>query len=86
MPSCFSFFLPQLDSAFNVYRLLAYLIYDKLHFADLLSQYSVSDFLVHLKYIHKIKENGSWVLSEIAGKTQKLLDALTIDIAKCEES
>ena len=59
----------------------AYLIYDKLRFADLLSQYSISDFLVRLKYIHKIKENGSWVLSEISGKTQKLLDALTIDIA-----
>ena len=61
--------------------LLAYLVYSKLHNANLLSKFSISDFLSHLKYIHKINMKNSWVLSEISGKTQKLLDALSLSIA-----
>ena len=61
--------------------LLAYLIYDRLRASDLLSKYSIADFLAHLKYIYKIKIKSSWVLSEISGKTQKLLDALCLPIA-----
>ena len=61
--------------------LLAYLVYAKLRNANLLLKFSISDFLTHLKYIHKIKTKSSWVLSEISGKTQKLLDALGLSIA-----
>ena len=61
--------------------LLAYLIYDRLRTANLLSKFSIADFLSHLKYIHKINIKNSWVLSEISAKTQKLLDALNISIA-----
>ena len=61
--------------------LLAYLIYEKLRSTDLLSKFSVADFIYHLKYIHRIKTRGSWVLPEISGKTQKLLDTLAVTIA-----
>lgn len=61
--------------------LLAYLIYEKLRNAKLLSKFSIADFIYHLKYIHKIKTKDSWALSEISGKTRKLLDALNVDIA-----
>jgi len=61
--------------------LLAYLIYDRLRASKLLSKFSIADFIAHLKYIHKIKIKNSWVLSEISGKTQKLLDALGLSIA-----
>ena len=61
--------------------LLAYLVYTMLRNANLLSKYSIADFLSHLKYIHKIKIKNSWVLSEISGKTQELLDALRLSIA-----
>ena len=60
--------------------MLVYAIYTRLKSADLLSKYSVSDFLIHLKYIHAVKMNSSWVTGEISGKTQKLLDALKIHI------
>ncbi len=61
--------------------LLAYLVYTKLRTANLLSKFSIADFISHLKYIHKIKIKNSWVLSEISGKTQELLDALGLSIA-----
>ena len=61
--------------------LLAYLVYENLRNSNLLSKFSIADFISHLKYIHKIKTNGSWVLSDFSGKTQKLLDALNVSIA-----
>ena len=61
--------------------LLTYLVYTKLRDSNLLSKFSIGDFLNHLKYIHKIRIKDSWVLSEISAKTQKLLDALAISIA-----
>ena len=61
--------------------LLAYLVYTRLRTANLLSKFSITDFISHLKYIHKIKIQNSWVLSEISGKTQELLDALRLSIA-----
>lgn len=60
--------------------MLVYAIYARLKSADLLSKYSVSDFLIHLKYIHAVKINSSWVTGEISGKTQKLLNALKVHI------
>ena len=59
---------------------LVYEIYSRLKSADLLSKYSVQDFIMHLKYIQRLKINSSWVTGEISGKTQKLLDALDIHI------
>ena len=64
----------------HISLMLVYAIYTRLKSADLLSKYSVSDFLIHLKYIHAVKMNSSWITGEIPGKTQKLLDALKIHI------
>lgn len=66
--------------------LLTYLIYDKLRAANLLSKFSIDDFIAHLKYIHVLKIKNSWVLSEISGKTQKFLDALSLPITCPTES
>ena len=60
--------------------LLVYMIYTRLRNANLLANFSVEDFICHLKYIHQIKINSSWALSEISGKTQKLLDKLGLSI------
>ena len=64
----------------HISLMLVYEIYRRLKAADLLSKFSVRDFIIHLKYIPKIKINSSWVTGEISGKTQKLLDALQIHI------
>ena len=66
--------------------LMTYLIYERLRAANLLSKFSIDDFIAHLKYIHILKIKNSWVLSEISGKTQKFLDALTISITCVAES
>jgi len=60
--------------------LLTYLVYAKLRDCNVLSSFSIDDFLSHLKYIQKIKIKNFWVLSEISGKTQKLLDKLGLRI------
>ena len=44
---------------------LVYEIYSRLKSADLLSKYSVQDFIMHLKYIQRLKINSSWVTGEI---------------------
>ena len=64
----------------HISLMLVYAVYARLKSAELLSKYSVSDFLIHLKYVHAVKMNSSWVTGEISGKTQKLLDALRIHI------
>ena len=64
----------------HISLMLVYAVYARLKSAELLSKYSVSDFLIHLKYVHAVKMNSSWVAGEISGKTQKLLDALRIHI------
>ena len=64
----------------HISLMLVYRIYTKLKAADLLSKYSVQDFIIHLKYIQRLKINNSWVTGEISGKTQKLLDKLDIHI------
>ena len=64
----------------HISLLLTYLIYDKLCTANLLSKFSIDDFIAHLKYIQTLKINNSWVLSEISSKTQKFLDAMSLPI------
>ena len=65
----------------HISLMLVYEIYSRLKAADILGNYSIHDFVIHLKYIQRIKINSSWVTGEISGKTQKLLDALDIHIA-----
>lgn len=64
----------------HISLMLVYEIYHRLKNAELLEKYSVQDFITHLKYIHRLKINNSWVTGEISTKTQKLLDALDIHI------
>ena len=64
----------------HISLLLIYDIYNRLRAADLLSKFSVDDFIIHLKYIHAVKANSSWAVGEISGKTQKLLDRLNLHI------
>jgi len=64
----------------HISLMLVYEIYRRLKNANLLAKYSVQDFIMHLKYIQRIKINGSWVTGEISGKTQKLFDAIGLDI------
>lgn len=64
----------------HISLLLVYELYAKLKAADLLSKFSVQDFIFHLKYILRIQTNNSWVTGEISSKTQKLLDLIDIHI------
>ena len=64
----------------HISLMLVYLLYSKLKTADLLSKFSVHDLLTHLKFIHYLKINNSWSVSEIPAKTQELLDSLELPI------
>ena len=64
----------------HISLLLIYDIYNRLRTANLLSKYSVDDFIIHLKYIHAVKTTSSWAVGEISGKSQKLLDKLNLHI------
>ena len=64
----------------HISLMLVYEIYAKLREAKLLSKYSVRDFIIHLKYIQRIKVNSSWITGEISLKTQKLLDSIDFHI------
>ncbi|MDR2719402.1 MAG: hypothetical protein LBC03_01175 [Nitrososphaerota archaeon] len=47
---------------------------------DLLSMFSVADFLAYLKCIFQVKINDEWHLSEVTKKTSDLLEKLEIPI------
>lgn len=64
----------------HISLMLVYEVYAKIKSAQLIGKYSVRDFIIHLKYIHRIKVNSSWITGEISGKTQKLLDSLDVHI------
>ena len=64
----------------HISLMLVYEVYTALKARELISKYSVQDFITHLKYVHRLKINNSWVTGEISGKTQKLLDALNVHI------
>lgn len=57
-----------------------YYLYKLLKDNNLLSKYSVKDLIMHLSYIKKLKINNKWVLSEIASKTNLLLNKAKIHI------
>ena len=60
--------------------MLNYKIYNLLRMHNLLSKYSVSDFIYHLKYVFKVKADSQWLTTEISAKTSKLLSALGLHI------
>ncbi len=64
----------------HISLLMTYIIYSKLKNKNLLSNFSVSDFISHLKYIHRLKCNDSFSVSEISSKTSVLLNSLDIHI------
>lgn len=64
----------------HISLMLTYIIFSKLKNNNLLSKFSVSDFISHLKYIHRLKSNNSFSVSEISSKTYDLLNALDIHI------
>ena len=64
----------------HIALMLNYKLYNLLRVSKLLSIYSVSDFVHHLKYIHKIKADSQWYVSEISAKTNKLLVGLGLHI------
>ena len=64
----------------HIALVLCYKVYGLLKSAKLLNQYSVADFLQHLKYIYKVKINGEWNTSTIGKKTATLLAKLNLYI------
>lgn len=66
----------------HISLMLVYLIYHKLKESELISKYSIQEFITHLKYISYLKIGDSWVVSEISGKTQKILEKLKIHITQ----
>jgi transposase len=56
-----------------------YKLYVKLQQAELLSKYSPKDIIEMAKAIYKMKIRGSWHLSEITQKNQKLFKKIQID-------
>jgi len=64
----------------HIALLLCYKIYSLLKSKEVISQYSIADFLAHLKYICKIKIDGIWKTSEITKKTAALIDKLGLHI------
>ena len=64
----------------HVSLMLNYKIYNLLRGKDLLSKFSVADFISHLKYIFKVKINSSWCVSEITKKTREFLKVLNLHI------
>ena len=65
---------------------LNYKIYNLLQEKELLPEFSVADFLSHLKYIFKIKINNAWCLSEITKEPKLLLKALNLHINNNSEN
>jgi transposase len=64
----------------HISLMLTYRIYNLLQEKDLLSVFSVADFLAHLKYIFKVKINDEWHISETTKKTRQFLEKLNLHI------
>ena len=64
----------------HISLMINYKIYNLLREKNLLTKFSIADFLSHLKYIFKVKINGSWYLSESTKKTRQFLDAMGLHI------
>jgi len=59
---------------------LYYILYRKLVETDLITKYSVTDLLLFLSLIRKVKINNNWFPAEITKPTQNLLDKLNAHI------
>lgn len=64
----------------HIALLLCYKIYTLLKHKELISQYSIADFLAHLKYISKVKIDGIWQTSEVTKKTAAMIGKLGLHI------
>jgi len=64
----------------HISLLLSYKIYNLLREKKLLSNFSVADFIAHLKYIFKVKISEEWHISEVTKKTKKFLENLNLHI------
>ena len=64
----------------HVSLMLNYKVYNLLRRKNLLPKFSVADFFSHLKYIFKVRINGSWHLSETTKKTRDFLKELELHI------
>jgi transposase len=64
----------------HISLLLCYKLYNLLREKELLSKFSVPDFIAHLKFIHKVKISDSWFTSEIPKKAAAFLSALDVHI------
>jgi transposase len=64
----------------HIALLLCYKLYHLLKTKELISQYSIADFIAQLKYIYKIKINGIWKTSEITKKTAAMISKLGLHI------
>jgi transposase len=64
----------------HIALLLCYKIYNLLKRKELISRYSIADFLAHLKYIHKVKIDDVWKISEVNKKTAKIIADLGLHI------
>jgi len=64
----------------HIALLLCYKVYSLLKCKDLISQYSIADFLAYLKYIHKVKIGEVWHTSEITKKTATMIAKLGLHI------
>jgi len=57
-----------------------YLIYSMLKQNKMLKRYSVSDFILHLYEIKKVRINDSWVVEPITNASTAMLEKLKIHI------
>ncbi|MDR0947288.1 MAG: transposase, partial [Ruminococcus sp.] len=64
----------------HISLLLCYKLYNLLRDNNLLSKFSVPDFISHLSYIHKIKISDNWLLSEISKKSAAFFSLINVDI------
>ena len=55
-----------------------YKICNLLREKELLSKYSTSDVFMHFKSVRKARINGQWITCEINGKTNKLIQKLSL--------
>lgn len=64
----------------HIALLLCYRVYILLKHKELISHYSIADFLAYLKYICKVKIDGIWRTSEITKKTSTMINKLGLHI------
>jgi transposase len=64
----------------HIALMLNYKIYNLLKEKQMLSNWSVEDFIAHLKYIFKVRINEKWKTTEYTKKTKKMLEKLDIHI------